>query len=59
MMNNPLKSLFNKSKIKNTESFFIYACMARSKDLYSTTAEFPFSVNSNICLVLLCVISMF
>ena len=30
-----------------------------SKDLYSTTAEFPFSVNSNICLVLLCVISMF
>ena len=31
MMNNPLKSLFNKSKIKNTESFFIYACMARRR----------------------------
>jgi c-di-GMP phosphodiesterase len=31
MMNNPLKSLFNKCKIKNTESFFIYACMARRR----------------------------
>ena len=31
MMNNPLKSLFHKSKIKNTESFFIYACMARRR----------------------------
>jgi c-di-GMP phosphodiesterase len=31
IMNNPLKSLFNKTKIKNTESFFIYACMARRR----------------------------
>lgn len=31
MMNNPLKSLFNKCAIKNTESFFIYACMARRR----------------------------
>ena len=31
MMNNPLKSLFSKSKINNTESFFIYACMARRR----------------------------
>jgi c-di-GMP phosphodiesterase len=31
IMNNPLKSLFTKCSIKDTESFFIYACMARRR----------------------------
>ena len=30
-MNNPLKSLFDKCCIKDTETFFIYACMARRR----------------------------
>jgi c-di-GMP phosphodiesterase len=31
IMNNPLKSLFSKYSIKDTETFFIYACMARRR----------------------------
>ena len=31
IMNNPLKSLFTKGYIKDTETFFIYACMARRR----------------------------
>ena len=31
IMHNPLKSLFNKYSIKDTETFFIYACMARRR----------------------------
>ena len=31
IMSNPLKSLFNKCSIKDTETFFIYACMARRR----------------------------
>lgn len=31
IMNNPLKSLFSKCCIKDTETFFIYACMARRR----------------------------
>lgn len=31
IMNNPLKSLFDKCCIKDTETFFIYACMARRR----------------------------
>lgn len=31
IMNNPLKSLFSKCSIKDTETFFIYACMARRR----------------------------
>ena len=31
IMNNPLESLFDTCNIKNTESFFIYSCMARRR----------------------------
>ena len=31
IMSNPLKSLFSKYSIKDTETFFIYACMARRR----------------------------
>ena len=31
IMNNPLKSLFSKCCVKDTETFFIYACMARRR----------------------------
>lgn len=31
IMSNPLKSLFTKCSIKDTETFFIYACMARRR----------------------------
>lgn len=31
IMNNPLKSLFDRCCIKDTETFFIYACMARRR----------------------------
>lgn len=31
IMSNPLKSLFDANTIKNSESFFIYACMARRR----------------------------
>ena len=31
IMSNPLKSLFDETTIHNTESFFIYACMARRR----------------------------
>lgn len=31
IMNNPLKSLFKSSNINNTQSFFIYSCMARRR----------------------------
>jgi len=31
IMSNPLKSLFDDETIKNSESFFIYACMARRR----------------------------
>jgi c-di-GMP phosphodiesterase len=31
IMNNPLKSLFDKCSIKDTETFFIYTCMARRR----------------------------
>lgn len=31
IMNNPLKSLFKTDNINNTESFFIYSCMARRR----------------------------
>lgn len=45
IMNNPLKSLFSKCCIKDTETFFIYACMARRRympDLINTEIK-PFS----------------
>lgn len=46
IMNNPLKSLFSKyASIKNTETFFIYACMARRRympDLINVEIK-PFS----------------
>ncbi len=45
IMHNPLKSLFNKYSIKDTETFFIYACMARRRympDLISVEIN-PFS----------------
>ena len=44
-MNNPLKSLFSKYCIKDTETFFIYACMARRRympDLINVEIK-PFS----------------
>ena len=31
IMNNPLESLFNLNNIKDTQSFFIYSCMARRR----------------------------
>ena len=31
IMNNPLKSLFSKCNVKDIETFFIYACMARRR----------------------------
>ncbi|MEZ4693590.1 MAG: FIST C-terminal domain-containing protein [Aliarcobacter sp.] len=31
IMSNPLKSLFSKCCVKDTETFFIYACMARRR----------------------------
>ena len=45
IMNNPLKSLFSKYCIKDTETFFIYACMARRRympDLINVEIK-PFS----------------
>ena len=45
IMNNPLKSLFPKCCIKDTETFFIYACMARRRympDLINVEIK-PFS----------------
>ena len=45
IMSNPLKSLFSKCCIKDTETFFIYACMARRRympDLINVEIK-PFS----------------
>lgn len=49
IMNNPLKSLFKKCTVNETESFFIYACMARRRympDLINLEIK-PFSTIAN------------